>query len=865
MKKNKTYHEIFNEIKDRKKCFLHCWGVPGSGKSQIVRKLADEFPFTNNKKGKAKGVVKWHIQCKDSEHDAKKELQKLTDELFKNAHIQKKETYDSITNELHENRCDKLYDKLRSCSFPVLIVIEDPDSDEKNPSKSLLQDFLRKLSSNDSQILKNNVKMHLYITSRKNNPILHEDETKDKNINVKINVTGFDEQDALDYLLNQSGLNSKNKAAALQIFKRFSGLPLGLLTAKRYCDETRTDYTDYLKDLEESEFDIICEEQDKIKKEFGNSAEHVFSAVALPFLPAESVDLMTCLHWKVLKCLSYFNYDRIPRFAVEHCFDLVINESQAKVTKRKIKVEIGKLLTKLLEHNMCSETDEGEITFHEVVSHAFRLNSYSIESKPFNPLYQAIEIMSGLISKDMRKTKHSHQMYKLRRHAQTILKHFENHRENNSVMLKALASHLYESTAAIMLNESPALYLKKSEEYFDKALNLSWSNQENLKYKSQEFDPNLASFVVEMSRENGQMLDKDFTIDYAAKLNMCFDKEEIKFLKSKSSSQDCFEKVEELIKSQQSKKSILVEMQKCNLFLPDRNYVEVFYAERIASILHSYSRIVLYSDLNEVHLYKNKSMWMTKLSNQIAENCRTKCDVPLLVEHLSKIGGLLPIILKVNKSSIDDNVEVLEFCKKSLIEVDESSKFYENGLLKEVFGPSSNLTRIRLLKCITQANSRLLKLDKNKVNAKDADRYCNELLNLSDKFWKEISACILCFIYCAKYYAARKNFKESMKCFDKFFEKASEKSFKIRFNVRCWAIYNYARAIEICTKDDLWKDVGQKRDNCLNDALKKRDEVLNSIEAVSKDLKEKLETVLKEVLEEHGTRCEKKVMFGDNN
>ena len=848
MKETKTYRKIFDKIKDKKKCILRCWGVPGSGKSQIVRKLAEEFPFTKDNKRRVKGVVRWHIQCKNRKHDVREEFQNLTDELFKNGHIQKEETYDSITNELHENRCDKLFHELRSCSFPVLIIIEDPDPYEKNPNKNLLQDFLRKLSSNDSQLFNNDIKLHLYITSRKSNPILHKDEAENKNINVITYVTGFDEQEALQYLLDQSRPNSNNEKAAQLIFKRFGGLPLGLLTAKRYCDETRTNYTKYLKHLEENELDIICEEQEKIKKEFGDSAEHVFLAIALPFLPTESADVMTCLHWKILKCLSYFNCDRIPLFAVEHCFDLIINESQVKLTKRKLEKELGKLITKLLKHNMCSETDEDEITFHEVVSHAFRLNSHSVESKPFNPLYKAIDVMSGLMSKDMIKKDHSHQMFKLRRHAQTLLEHFENQREDNSVMLKALASHLYESTAVIMLHESPALFLKTSEEYFDKALDLIWSNQENLKYKGQEFDPNLASFVVEMSQEKGQMLDKDFTIEYAAKLNMCFDKEEIKFLKSKSSSQDYFEKVEKLITSQQSKKSILVEMQKCNLFLPDRSYVEVFYAERIASILHRYSRIVLYSDLNEVHLYKNKSTWMTKLSNQIAEKCKTKYDVLLLIEHLSKIEGLIPIMLRVKKSSIDDNVKVLELSKNALSAVDETSLYYENGMLKEVYGPSFNSTEIMLLSYITKANTRLLKLDKNKVNVKDADSCCNKLFDLSVKFWEEISFCTRYFIYCAKYHAAKKSFKESMKCFDTFFEKVSDKS----FHVYCWAVYNYVRAIAVCNRHDLWKDVVQERKTRLNDALNKSDEILNSKEAMSKHVKEKLSS-------------EKKFLFGNCN
>ena len=258
-------------------------GPPGSGKSEIVRTLADEFPFTNDNKGTTKNVVKWHIQCKDSEHDVKDELQKLTDELFMNVYKEKKTTYKSITYELQDNRCDRLFHELQSCSFPVLIIIEDPDSIKKNSSKDLLHDFLSKLSSNDSQLLNNDTKMHLYLTSQIDNLNLNDDDTEDKNIYIKKKVIGFDKEEALKYLLGHEVLEEealelkmKNREAALQIFKRFSGLPLGLVAVKIYCDEAKIDYTDYLELLKEGELNIIYEEHENIKKNLVNRQSMYF-------------------------------------------------------------------------------------------------------------------------------------------------------------------------------------------------------------------------------------------------------------------------------------------------------------------------------------------------------------------------------------------------------------------------------------------------------------------------------------------------------------------------------------------------------------------------------------------------------------
>ena len=474
MKETKTYKKILEKIKEENMCILHCWGVAGSGKSQIVRKLAQSFPFTyDDKKSISKNVIKWHIQCKDSRHDVNKELQNLTDKLYKNAHIQNKKTYQSIKDDLHNNNmCDMLVQTLLLCSFPVLIIVEDPDPDSK-----LLQDFLKKLSRSSLEPV-NKQTMHFYITSNAGNPILKEIETNRMSIYKKEKVTGFDEFEALEYLLSNG---KPNKESATKIFRLFSGIPLGLQAAKGYCDDARIDYSDYLQLLQDTEHDIIPEEKEAITKEFGDSAKHVFKAIVLPFIPSDEDDNIACLHWNTLLCLSYFNYNRIPLFAVEYCYSL-LRESKVKKTSIMNKADVEKLVNKLLDHDMCSKTDEKEITFHKGVSIAFRLNRHSALTKPFSPLKKAIEIMSGLVSKVMRKKLHSDQTYQLRTHVQTLLNHIENEKEilqdEKSTLLKAFTSHLYETACAITLNESPALFLKLIGEFFDKALELVSDNLE---------------------------------------------------------------------------------------------------------------------------------------------------------------------------------------------------------------------------------------------------------------------------------------------------------------------------------------------------------------------------------------------------
>ena len=162
-------------------------------------------------------------------------------------------------------------------------------------------------------------------------------------------------------------------------------------------------------------------------------------------------------------CISYFHYDRIPRFALEQCCH-ILREEKVKKPQIRNRIEISNLIIKLVEHGICTETEKGEITFHEIVFNAFRLNKHSDD---FKPLEKAIETMSNLVSKDMWKKEHSGKMYKLRRHLQSLLYHIEKNKQaledsEDSFLLKALTSHLHETAAAIMLNES-FLFWKKAD------------------------------------------------------------------------------------------------------------------------------------------------------------------------------------------------------------------------------------------------------------------------------------------------------------------------------------------------------------------------------------------------------------------
>ena len=797
-----TCKKVREKIKNKKVVTLHCHGAAGSGKSEIIRKMGEEFPFvkpSNNNKI----LIKWHIQCKDSGHDVRQELKLLAERLLQRSYRVSQELYQNTVDNLDLDEANELVDMLVKINVPVLIMVEDPPSkDQANLLRSLckcLNDYSRKIIS---------ARFHVYISTRENHGILPSHQ--DIPCYNSVLVTGFNEDEAIKCL--SEGLPVDQKKATIKIFKHFDGLPIGLRVAKAYCQKLSISYEDYIELVEDVDYDITPEERKAVMKMYGTSALHVFHAIVMPFMPRNKDDKVAVLYWKILCCISYFHYDRIPCFALEQsCHILAMEQSclQGNVkrpSRIENKIDVGNLILKLEQHSMCRISDmrevseEREITFHEVILSAFRLNKCSIVSTNFRPLEKAVEIMSSLVSKDMRKTGHSRKMYKMRRHLQSLLNYIENDTQifkgSNDVLLsRALTSYLHETAAAIMLNEKSSWFWKEADQHFKKALEHIWP--EMTKYlhleslTGEETVEEIAQKVVAMSKSKGEKLPSSFTKTYASKLEFSLEEDEINFLKLRSTSNKNFAEAIKLYREEGSFEDLLTMLQKCDIFLADDVYQVIFYAERFAFILHSSSRLVLYGDPSQVKEVGQKCICLSNLSKQICIECTNKCGVLLLAKQLSQTSGWIPISLKLKRST-EDLEKALITCREAMYD-QYNDDLFENGMRKEVHGPSHNATRISLLRHIVRINARLHSSSDSSAAVTEADRNCEELFKLSKDHAKEISSSLNCFIYCAKYYAAKGEFDKAFQCFQEFFER--EQSCVPRFDVICWATFNYARAV----------------------------------------------------------------------
>ena len=669
---------------------------------------------------------------------------------------------------------------------------------------------------------------HIYITSR-SLPSVFKKENLALNCHKTLNVNGFSEKEAIHFLKTD---NCKHDAEEdlVKVYERFSGMPLGLLAAKSFCEQSEVNYKDYLLLAEDSDSDFLSEEEKAMEQEHCQSpaVEHVFQAIVMPFFPGKNIvsekdarDTSQILHWKLLCCISYFHYDRVPRFLLERCCHCIRKNRVKMHPDVQNRAKVGNLVHKLLAHGMCKKQEDNSLTFHEVVLNAFRVKQHFAPN--FNPLKKAIEAICGLLSLDLRRKENYLRMRSLQNHLQALLEHVENNKEilekdDDFQSLNAVISHLYQVLAVLFINESN---FEKSVEMYHKSLDQIWSKNKDAILPDQNVSPEVvAKKIIKASNDMAQHVPENFLSKYLSWIQIGhFEKDEVEFLKLESKSKIDFAEVENILNVLESKMLVVEKLKTCKLFLPDDAYLPIFFAERFASIMHGWSRIFLFSDN---HQDLENGLWMNSLSKAVSLGVKASSGIPLLTEWLSQIGGLVPLLLK-QKDKPNSLQEALRFCHEMI--KDEKLKMFENGLIQKAFNPPAT-TKISLYRCIVRINTRLVNSSSDQSFLLQADEQCEQLIELIEEHKDGSSNCIAYMIYCGKYYAARKKFDLALQCFRKFYDLSAEP----KFHIECWAAYNYVRAVR-CGSSTQDKD----------DAIQKIKGVLKSNKLIQDDLKNHLE------------------------
>ena len=821
LQETETIKSTLTKVRNKHKIMLHCYGVPGSGKSQLVRTLAKTFPYETD--GRNSLYIKWHIRCKDTGDDLQKEFQHLAEKLQEHYFARTDDVRQNIKKEFGKSQANKFLEMLLNCKVPVLIVLEDPPQKDQD----LLRDLFQRLDKDFQE--NNHSPFHVYVTSRIKSPIIAPKMSQHLEGYEVINVVGFNQEEGISFLEKFEGEAKESKEDLIKVFKRFSGMPLGMLAAKGYCQYTGINYKKYLILTEDNDYDILSNEKKAILQEYGQSAEHIFQAVVMPFMPEEestgsSADLD--LHWQVLCCISNFHYDRLPKFLIEACCH-VIREQEVKNPVLRNEVDTGILVRKLVEHGMCTKAENGQfITFHEVVLNAFRFKAQSVHNLN---LVKAMEAMCNLVSIDMREKEHFDKMCTLRPHLQALLlqvKRNETMLENvmNVSLLKATTSHLYEIAGAILLEETRS---EESENMFKESLKTIWPTLLEVICRKDQSTKKLAQMIFNESQVKREDLPSDFILCYASWIKLShFDETKHNFLRSKSKCS--YEKVEALVK-QCNFKELVIELQKCELFLLDESFRPIFYAERAASILHRWSRYFL-TGSNGHQTEIEMGLRLSHLSNAVSIRVRKTTDVPLMTEWLSYTTGMIPLLMK-QKNKPESLSEARHVCKTML--GNQKLNVYENGLLARLFYPPE-VTKMYLLRRLVQINARIISSSFNTEEegfVQEAEEQCRQLYSLANDRTRR--SCGKTFVVCGKYYGAKKDYIQAIHCFNKYFELSRLPDLKQEFYTECWAVYNYARAVCCFPSSD-----------AKIDAIERCKAVLSTNKVITIDLKRHLERIL---------------------
>ena len=811
------------KVKDKHNLILHCYGVPGSGKSQLVRTLAKKFPYLTETVESNPLCIKWHVQCKDTNDDLKKELQSLVQKLHENHFVDNPSICQNIEKEFGKNQAKLFLEVLLNCQVPILLILEDPTEETRQLLRNLFELLNAHFQENSSSF-----KFHIYVTSRLKSPIMPWIVSQRMECYKIINIKGFNLEEGINYLKRSDVANADAREDLFKVFERFSGMPLGMLAAKSYCQYTGLNYKEYLNLSEDISYDISTFEREAILQEYGQSAEHIFQAIVMVFMPeeAESSYENRGLHWSILSCISFFHYDSIPRFLLEFCCH-TLRQNQVNNPSLRNKVDAGILTRKLLERSMCIQSEDVSLTFHEVVLNAFRFAQKSTEY--FNVMKKAIEVLCGLVSNDMRRKENCDRMYMLRPHLVTVLRHIENHEEilgndSDSSLLKAVACHLYEVAGAVLLHE---LSSKESENMFLKSLKMIFPDMLHVLQPQIQSVNEIAQKIVERSNQKGSELSQNFILTYASWIKLShFETKEHEFLRSRS--KEDYKEVEQSLQNLDSK-GLVMRLQQCDLFLSDEVFRSIFFAERFASIVHRWSRYCLYGCHGKEAAIE-KGLWLSSLSNAVSVRIREVHGVHLMTEWLSCTAGLIPLLMK--QKDKPRSLQQAHYLGKSMLEKEELT-LYENGLLVKAFCPPG-VTQMYLLRHLVLVNARLVNSINDEAFLLEADQKCDQLFDLANERMNISSG--VAFVICGKYHGAKKDFPKAIHCFNKFFELAAIPGFKPKFYTECWAVYNYARCV--CSYP-----TPRSREV----AIERCSSVLNANKLIKDDLKIRLEEVLNQL------------------
>ena len=384
MIETETLKNIQFALKASNEAFVHCFGLPGSGKTELMCQLEANFAK------KEKPAFVWDIDLRKS-NNLKQELMDFVKDLVNNNFISESEMQ-SIEKDLDNKRAGKLVNALFESRASILIAITHLEQND-----NLLRDVIRSL--HDKSINQtSSSKFHIYITSRIVSPLFSEDEWQVLSEGKKCfkcfreQIRGFNENEAVAYLLKKKNVDFAEEAAVSEIFRKYSGLPLSMQVVKSYCDKYDPSYVSYLEKLKNLEQNKLLPIEKKLltKQYEGN---HPFYSIVYPFTNKESNDEEDASNnWKYLACISHLFVKKIPKMIWKPFYTKI----RANISKELANRKVIDLVESLVNYCCCIRNKNDDLCFETVAATAFAFTRREQVEDKFNSVKEAIDILTSL-------------------------------------------------------------------------------------------------------------------------------------------------------------------------------------------------------------------------------------------------------------------------------------------------------------------------------------------------------------------------------------------------------------------------------------------------------------------------------------
>jgi len=813
--------------------YIHLHGFPGTGKSTIVQRLATEFPFNEDEEV----FVKYLIECSDSSEDVKKSLSMMMGEMLNCRLTLNQKDCEIAAEQLKNTRTDKFAEIVESAQVPIILIIEDPPEDDF--------DFLDQLQSSFEE-RKFRKTVVLCITSR--SEVISRNQPAHQHLG-KFKVNGLKTSEGLDLLRISQTSTSSERDAAVKIINNLHGSPLGLAVVKATCETSNISYKDYYDEYEQS-LDFHHFIKQTVEDEVGPHAKTLFHAI-VTLLEGEGL-------LDTVEILSFFHHGCIPQSLIGGVItrQRTSNSPQSSKTFYARKRESGHFVHRLKCLDICNverqKSGETFVSFHQMIFLA--VQTY-MKNKTVM-LRAALLSLASQARRNIRGHSNFALTTSLFSHIRSVLDFLASHpMDFTDFVAEFSAIHLQEVYGnTIKYTDSQSAFdvlykcalavldrIQKLSEIEIDIDNLDVSKEQTAidKFSANVFDACLVA---------GKQLEatKDAVDEYicivthfhpelrASLKTLCTDQEVVGWLSTdvKSSLQVNPKQLRTFRSTENGR-----------MFLDINKYCEVFFVDRLASVLYSLSRVWIYNK-DMIEQKRKYFVWLADLVHALCERCSKQTEVALLIYGCSSVNRVNVRISKLSVQNMDDSKkhdlidEFIEKMKRILekLEGQNDTVLFENSLRKPLM--EADFHKLRCLRCLIRLHTRRIALSSPEENVKlksSADPYYVKLCTLTDEYLSKWIISTKCHVYCGKYMAALGDFEQAVTHFKSALK--GEEVLQNEAYLFPWVCYNYAKAVSAGGA----KFSTQVR----KDAEVKCNEALKFREIIAKDLVRRLEEQIK--------------------